>query len=1179
MLSLAMTTPSGVPCIWLTFPPLLTNNFHPEVGLPELTSNLRASGLTVQSKDLNVELISDELTRADSLARLGRWICRISRPDPADPADIDAWRRALLEAARVARLGPADPGPSLSDFLARERRRTNRSHRPDTEWIRVRPPTLDQGALESWPRELREQAAGFVELCLTREGLFWKEVVEALQYLLFAPRTFHLSDVLAAADREPPLLRRFFVSRLEAMAAAGPPPDLFGVSIHAQDQLVPALILLDEVRRRWPEALRVAGGPWCTAAWELLPRALPLFDHLDAVVAGKGLEPLLELSERARRGAPLGGIAGVAVPAGSLVTATPPRPGRPLDQLRLPSFDDLPLELYPQQRLPVRLHDGCAWGRCRFCYHLFPGVHAVGASPISSEALEGVVDHVAELRRRHGVRWFTLLDHAVPFITLQRFAELVRRAGLDIEWDAMVRAEPGLTAQGCQDLREGGGREVFLGVETIDPEGLRRLNKGITPELIEEAARAYAGAGLRVRVFLLNVPGQDLGELERSLEWALSRFPQVQDAMVGRFTLARGTRSWEGRAHLGIRVADDTPDDPDLDVFQLRYRVDHELSFDRYRRFWLFAKERFRDARTALDLAEMEGSSPPRRETRITLLGTGIGAAHARGEAKRYNLATASLQAYLQGHPTLGERVEVHRISLSFGLDDPTFGDEVVDLVLESEPDVLGLSCYAWDLEAQLSLASRAKTRRPRLKVVLGGPSATFGTRALMEANPAVDAVVRGEGEETFAALLGAGLDSPAGIPGVAWRDPSGSLHEEPLGPPVADLASLPSPLLDGVLEPPRENLLLEFSRGCIYRCRHCAWQTHGKGIRCVPAARVRDEIAWARDHGYGHGFVIDSAINNDDAWLGALTRAIAQGDPRGELVLSYFINYRLITPDQARRLSKVRTHEVLLGLESVNPRALSAAGRRSTIVDDFTRAVDLLSEAVGAVTPNIMFGMPGDDLEGFRRTLDFVATLAERTGTGRSPKIRGARIHWAIVPPGSYFSENAANFGLEIHGRGVPYVLGSDTFPRGDLVRGLELIREHPRADLFIWEDAEPVRILGCEVPDMVSPGGGRVGGPAPERIDDEAVLGAIAPLTPGRRIRGWRVEPLGRRHGFPEVTLSGPQDRLIQLGLRPRETDPHPLARTRRFDLICDHESASAEESNLLTALIRLISKNDQM
>jgi radical SAM superfamily enzyme YgiQ (UPF0313 family) len=1164
----------------MTFPPLLTNSTHPEIGMPELTGNLRARGIAVVQRDLNIELMYDELVRGERLAELARWICERAPGSGNDPMDARTWSDRMIAAAGRSGTGPRTA--SLHELLERERFRTNRTSQADTSWMASHPPVLEPPALAGWPARLAEQASGFVDLCASLDG-FWQTVIDWLQYFVFAPRTFALSDVLKAASSEPPLLPRFLAGRVEAMAVDAPPPDVFGVSLHAQDQLVPALVLLHEVKRRWPSAMLVAGGPWCTAAAEVLERADPLFDHLDVVVLGKGLEPVLALVERGRGTRSVVGIPGTVARRGTRLELSPPNLGLALADLALPDFDGLPLRLYPHARLPVRLHDGCPWGRCLFCYHFFPGAHRAGEPPIAGEHLHRVVSHVADLRRRSGVRWFSLIDHAVPFATLRGFARRVLDAGLDIEWDAMSRFEPGLSADGCRILRDSGCRDVFLGLETVDPEGLRFLGKGISIGDIERGVSACADAGLRIRVFLIAYPGQGLEALQRTIDWVLDRFPAVSDVMLSRFTLARGTRSWENREALRV-LPTGLDGEPDLDVFQVPYDAPHTLALARFGRIWTETRDRFQEARTRADLSALDARSDTqpshaeprrrtrRRRTRVTLLGTGLDADHARGESRRYNLATAALHAALRAHPVVGDRINVRHLSVPFDLDSPELDDGVLTTVLETEPDILGLSCYAWDLEAQLSLAARVKRTRPDVRVVVGGPSATFHTRALLAANPAVDAAVRGEGEETLAALLGASWDDFSGLRSVAWRDPDGAVHEEPMGPPVADLSTLRSPLLDGLLEPPRDNLLLEFSRGCVARCRHCAWQTHGRGVRRVPRERVRAEIAWARDHGYRHGFIIDSSINSDDRWLAVLTDAVVEADPGGALALSYFIDFRFVTPAQARALSRLRTHEVLVGLESVNPEALRTTGRRAAVREPFTRAVDLLAEAVGPVTPNIMFGMPGDDIDGFSRTLDFIAELAERPGPRR---IRQARVHWTIVAPGSHFSEHASKFGLRVHPRGIPYVLGSETFP--DLLHGLRLIRDHPRADLFIWEDAEPVRILGGEAPDMLSPGGGRVGGPAPVRISDEAMLRAIAPLEPGRTIRAWRVAPLERHHGQPEVVLIGPEDRTVRLRFRPRDTDPNPRARTRSFDLSLDRDHAARDERQIVEAMVRLVRKND--
>lgn len=561
---------------------------------------------------------------------------------------------------------------------------------------------------------------------------------------------------------------------------------------------------------------------------------------------------------------------------------------------------------------------------------------------------------------------------------------------------------------------------------------------------------------------------------------------------------------------------------------------------------------------------------------RVTLVGTGITLPSVGEAARRYNLANAYLEAFVRAHPVLSRSVEVRRLDLPISLDRPVFTRDALEEVLATRPDVLGLSCYAWDLEAQLALAAEVRRERPEVKIVLGGPSASVRDQELLEARSAPDVVVRGEGEATLSQALERGLDDLSGVPGLTWRDREGELHREPNRPPLADLGRIPSPLVTGVLEPPRQNLLLELGRGCRHRCAYCAWKLFGGGVRHHSEDRARQEIAWAVERGYEHAFIIDSALNDDDARLAGVARAAREADPDRRLAFSYFLSAEDLSPDQARHLAALRSHEVTLGLESVNPAALRAAGRKPLDPEAFARALDLLAP-IAPATVSLMLGMPGDDLRGFRRTLDFVADLAERPGGSR---VRAARVHWMMVAPGSTLWRRAGRYGLELSAVGIPYVLASETFPRGDLIEALRLLRRHPRSDLFIWEDAEPWRAL--QEPDggpLYAPGGEHLGGRPGGAVTDEQVWRALRPLRPGRELAGGFVlAPLGRAGGFPVVRLRGPEGREVRLQLRPRGAEPQPLARTRSFDLVWLAPASDDDgERRLLRLLVELVRRND--
>lgn len=73
---------------------------------------------------------------------------------------------------------------------------------------------------------------------------------------------------------------------------------------------------------------------------------------------------------------------------------------------------------------------------------------------------------------------------------------------------------------------------------------------------------------------------------------------------------------------------------------------------------------------------------------------------------------------------------------------------------MAEQADAVAFSCYIWNIESSLKLADDIKKIAPDTRIILGGPEASFGIFQLMHDNPAVDFVVRGEGEAVFRCLM-----------------------------------------------------------------------------------------------------------------------------------------------------------------------------------------------------------------------------------------------------------------------------------------------------------------------------------------------------------------------------------------------------------------------------------------
>ncbi|WP_243689480.1 B12-binding domain-containing radical SAM protein [Geotalea toluenoxydans] len=98
---------------------------------------------------------------------------------------------------------------------------------------------------------------------------------------------------------------------------------------------------------------------------------------------------------------------------------------------------------------------------------------------------------------------------------------------------------------------------------------------------------------------------------------------------------------------------------------------------------------------------------------------------------------------------------EINGIGISireFTINEPA--DGVLHQLVAEKADVVLFSCYIWNIGQTLKLAADLKLVQPETCIVLGGPEASHGVFELLDHHPAVDCIVRGEGEASCRQLL-----------------------------------------------------------------------------------------------------------------------------------------------------------------------------------------------------------------------------------------------------------------------------------------------------------------------------------------------------------------------------------------------------------------------------------------
>ena len=77
----------------------------------------------------------------------------------------------------------------------------------------------------------------------------------------------------------------------------------------------------------------------------------------------------------------------------------------------------------------------------------------------------------------------------------------------------------------------------------------------------------------------------------------------------------------------------------------------------------------------------------------------------------------------------------------------------IVSEIVKRQPAIVGFSCYLWNIDRTLWIASQLKRLCPEILIVLGGPEITNDNQWIFESG-VIDFATVGEGEQTFSDLL-----------------------------------------------------------------------------------------------------------------------------------------------------------------------------------------------------------------------------------------------------------------------------------------------------------------------------------------------------------------------------------------------------------------------------------------
>lgn len=385
-------------------------------------------------------------------------------------------------------------------------------------------------------------------------------------------------------------------------------------------------------------------------------------------------------------------------------------------------------------------------------------------------------------------------------------------------------------------------------------------------------------------------------------------------------------------------------------------------------------------------------------------------------------LAAAFLAAALKNSPATGKLVEVSLVDL---YTEQTAA-ECSAAISAARPDLTGFSLYAWNRQLAVAAARQLRKDCPDTILCCGGPEATADQLRILGQAP-WDFLVHGEGEAPLTEVIRkiAGGERWLGTPGTAMLA-EGQLKAFPARESIG-LGELPSPFLSGEIDPLKySGMLWQIARGCSFACDFCFDGGGSRTVRRFPLERIEAELRWFARSGVSQVFVLDSTFNSDRERAVTILRLIRKIAP--QIHFHFEVRSEFLDRQQAELFAAI-TCSLQIGLQSADPAVLKQSGRSFTRAD-FTAKAALLNKSGAIFGFDLIYGLPGDTLAGFRKSLDFALGLYPN--------------HLDIFPlallPGTLLAQRSAALGLR-HNSEPPYLLtASPAFPADDLAAAARL-------------------------------------------------------------------------------------------------------------------------------------------
>jgi radical SAM superfamily enzyme YgiQ (UPF0313 family) len=532
--------------VMLLFPPEWVPT-APYLALPSLTAVLREAGHQVVQKDINIEMYDHFFSDSFLIWAKARQGMQLKELESAEKGreltDQESDQKACLEHF------------SAIDVF-------DLAERADRAKHIVRGEAFYEADQLEWALNTFREVMQYISAAYYPASLVFYPMESNLGY-----RPGVSKEVFACLDDEQVNVYRDICNQLVLPAVAKERPDVVGLSIGTQMQLMAGLTFCKMIKESFPHIHVVVGGNVITRLQEELPKHERFFAEIfDSAILYEGEHALLWLIEALNGDRTMNQVPNLMHRDETGVHLNPEVYTEKTQALPLPDFDGLPLDHYfvPERILPYLATRGCYWGRCTFCDHGQGYFDQYRGMPAHV-----VIDQVKALRDKYQCRHFLFSDESYPPALLKKVAQMLVDQQVGIKWTTLIRFEETLQDQEIWNLAaKSGCCTLYYGMESANERVLNLMDKHAKKSVIQTNLRLAANAGIWNHVMAFyGFPGETRDEALDTRQFILDNQPTIHSVELFYFVAYRHTPMVRNPEKFGITIHKQEEYDLPLDYY------------------------------------------------------------------------------------------------------------------------------------------------------------------------------------------------------------------------------------------------------------------------------------------------------------------------------------------------------------------------------------------------------------------------------------------------------------------------------------------------------------------------------------------------------------------------------------------------------------------------------------